>query len=140
MYIDFSDMEEKEVKDYKPGVYEVQVVNAEEQTTKSSGKSCLMVEFETQGEEMFKIKHWFYFTPKAKSIFKNFMYAIGLCEENEKEGIKFDLDDLLGARLQVELVKDEEGKYLQLKPWSCKAINGLATPTKKADTEEEVPF
>lgn len=136
MKIDFSDAVETPKKEYKAGVYTVQVVKAEEGTSKS-GTPSLMVEFETKGEEVFNVKHWFYITPKAKTILKNFLSAVGVCAEDEKGGIDVNADDLLGARLQVELVKGDKG-YLELKPWSCKKIEGGNVAVAK-DTEE-VPF
>lgn len=135
MKIDFSDVVETPKKEYKAGVYTVQVVKVEEGTSRG-GTPSLMVEFETKGEEMFKVKHWFYITPKAKSILKNFLAAVGICTEDEKGGVEVNPNDLLGAKLQLELVKGEKG-YLELKPWSCKKVEGGSVNT--ADTEE-VPF
>lgn len=138
MKIDFSDVVETPKKEYKEGVYTVQVVKVEEGTSRS-GTQSLMVEFETKGEEMFKVKHWFYLTPKAKSILKNFLYAVGVCAEDEKGGIEVNPDDLLGARLQVELVKDKDKGYLTLKPWSCKKIETATTTTSVVD-DGSIPF
>lgn len=147
MKISFKEIEEnvKTPKSYDAGVYEVQVVKAEEGQSKS-GTPHLFVEFETRGAETFNVKHWFYHTPKALSILLNFLSAVGIYQEGNKDDLEYSPDDLLGAILEVEFVKDDEGKYLVLKPWSCKAVSGLATPAKKptpkkvVEEDTEVPF
>lgn len=146
MLIKFSEIEQnvKPQKSYDAGIYEVQVVKAEEGHSKS-GTPHLFVEFETRGEETFNVKHWFYQTPKALSILLNFLGAVGIYDKNSKEDLQYSPDDLLGAILKVEFVKDDEGKYLVLKPWSCEAVGGLTTQKTKKKEEttlggEEVPF
>lgn len=151
MKISFKDIQEnvKPQKEYKEGVYQVKVVNATDGTA-NSGTEYLEVEFETIGEEVFKVRKRFYKTPKALSILLNFLSAVGFYDDKSKDDVDFENDDLLGAVLQVEFVKGEENeqgkRYLELKSWSCKAVSGLATPAKKPtpkkveEDTEDVPF
>ena len=134
MKISFKTIEEnvKEFKTHEAGVYNVQVVKAEFGESKN-GTEFLKVEFETRGEDVFKVSHWFYNTPKALSILTNFLSAIGLYDKDAKKDINFDTDDVIGANLQVEFVKDDDDKYLVLKPWTCKAV-------EKRVKEEVIPF
>ena len=144
MKITFSESQEstKNQKNYAVGKRKVQVVKAEEGKSKSSGTPSLMVEFQTQDNDNFKVKHWFYHTPKALSILLNFLSAVGIYDKNSKEDLDFTCDDLLGAVLEVEFVKDDEDKYLVLKPYSCKAVGGITT-SKKDDSilgGDTIPF
>ena len=156
MLIKFSDIEEnvKTQKEYKEGVYKVKVVNAVEGVS-NNGKEYLEIEFETIGEDVFKVRKRFYTSPKALSILLNFLSAVGLYDENNKDDVNFENDDLLGAVLEIELKKGEENaegkRYLEYVAWSAKAVSGLATPKKTATKEtkqkveydengEEIPF
>ena len=145
MLIKFTDIEEnvKPQKSYDAGIYEVQVVKAEEGHSKS-GTPHLFVEFETKGDVTFNVKHWFYQTPKALSILLNFLGAIGIYDKNSKEDLNYNPEDVIGARLKVEFEKDSDGKYLQLKPWSCEAVSGITTKKveKKVEVvdDSEIPF
>lgn len=151
MLITFKDSQEatkNSFKEYAEGVYQVKVIKATDGTA-NSGTEYLEIEFETIGEDVFKVRNRFYKSPKALSILLNFLSAVGIYDPNSKEDLRFENDDLLGSILKVEFVKgeaNENGKqYLELKPWSCKAVSGLATP-KKAEKktellgEEEEPF
>jgi len=151
MLITFKDSQEatkNSFKEYAEGVYQVKVIKATDGTA-NSGTEYLEIEFETIGEDVFKVRNRFYKSPKALSILLNFLGAIGIYDKNSKEDLEFNNDDLLGSILKVEFVKgeaNENGKqYLELKPWSCEAVSGLATP-KKAEKktellgEEEEPF
>ena len=154
MLISFKEIEEnvKPQKNYDAGVYEVQVVKAEEGCS-NNGTPQLFVEFETRGVETFNVKHWFYKTPKALSILLNFLSAVGIYDKESKEDVNYSPEDLLGSILKVEFVKDNDNKYLVLKPWSCEAVGGLATPTPQETAnananandsvvvgDEEIPF
>ena len=127
-------------KEYAEGVYQVKVIKATDGTA-NSGTEYLEIEFETMGEDVFKVRNRFYKSPKALSILLNFLGAIGIYDKDSKEDLRFENDDLLGSILKVEFVKgeaNENGKqYLELKPWSCEAVSGLATP-KKAERKVEV--
>ena len=151
MLITFKDSQEatkNSFKEYAEGVYQVKVIKATDGTA-NSGTEYLEIEFETMGEDVFKVRNRFYKSPKALSILLNFLGAVGIYDKNSKEDLEFNNDDLLGSILKVEFVKgeaNENGKqYLELKPWSCEAVSGLATP-KKAEKktellgEEEEPF
>lgn len=154
MLIPLSDSQEatkNQFKEYAEGVYQVRVIKVTDGVA-NSGTKYLEVEFETMGEDVFKVRNRFYTSPKALSILLNFLGAVGIYDKNSKEDLKFENNDLLGAILKVEFVKgepNENGKqYLELKPWSCEAVSGIATPKKvepvKAETEvlgeEEYPF
>ena len=141
---------EKSRKEYKPGVYTVRIIDAEEGMSRS-GNEFLKVEFETMGEEVFKVKHWFFNTEKAVTILLNFLEAVGLYDKDAKKAVEFETDDLLGLVLKVEFVKGEENEngksYLQLKPWSCKAVEetkSKSVKSKKSDSdiidEDNIPF
>ena len=73
------------------------------------------------------------------------MSAIGIYDKTSTDDCNFNNEDLLGSVLKVEFVKGEpndNGKqYLELKPWTCEAIGGLATPKAKGNVvdEEEIP-
>ena len=151
MLITFKDSQEatkNSFKEYAEGVYQVKVIKANDGTA-NSGTEYLEIEFETMGEDVFKVRNRFYKSPKALSILLNFLGAIGIYDKNSQEDLRFENDDLLGSILKVEFVKgeaNENGKqYLELKPWSCEAVSGLAT-LKKAEKktellgEEEEPF
>lgn len=136
MLIPFKDSQkamENQSKEYAEGIYQVKVIKAEDGTAKS-GTEFLEVEFETMGEEVFKVRNRFYKSEKALSILLNFLSAIGIYDKNSTEDLNFENTDLLGSILQVEFVKGEpndKGKqYLELKPWSCEDVSGLATPQK----------
>lgn len=143
MKILFKDIQEnvKTPKEYKEGVYQVKVINATDGTA-DSGTDYLEVEFETMGEEVFKVRKRFYKTPKALSILLNFLSAVGIYDKDSQEDLEFENDDLLGSILKVEFVKgkaNEQGRqYLELKSWSCEAVSGLATPVKKETKKVEV--
>ena len=152
MLISFKDSQEamkSNFKDYAEGVYQVKVINVKEGKA-NSGTEYLEVEFETMGEDVFKVRNRFYKSQKALSILLNFLSAIGIYDKNSKEDLRFENDDLLGSILKVEFVKgesNENGKqYLELKPWSCEEVSGLASPkktekkTEVVGEEEEVPF
>lgn len=143
MLITFKDSQEatkNSFKEYAEGVYQVKVIKATDGTA-NSGTEYLEIEFETMGEDVFKVRNRFYKSPKALSILLNFLGAIGIYDKNSKEDLRFENDDLLGSILKVEFVKgeaNENGKqYLELKPWSCEAVSGLATP-KEAEKKAEV--
>ena len=143
MLITFKESQEatkNSFKEYAEGVYQVKVIKATDGTA-NSGTEYLEIEFETMGEDVFKVRNRFYKSPKALSILLNFLGAIGIYDKNSKEDLRFENDDLLGSILKVEFVKgeaNENGKqYLELKPWSCEAVSGLATP-KKAEKKAEV--
>ena len=151
MLITFKDSQEatkNSFKEYAEGVYQVKVIKATDGTA-NSGTKYLEIEFETMGEDVFKVRNRFYKSPKALSILLNFLSAVGIYDPNSKEDLRFENDDLLGSILKVEFVKgeaNENGKqYLELKPWSCEGVSGVATPKKaekKAELlgEEEEPF
>ena len=151
MLISFKDSQEamkSSFKEYAEGVYQVKVVKATDGVAQS-GTEYLEIEFETMGEDVFKVRNRFYKSQKALSILLNFLGAVGIYDKDSKEDLDFSNDDLLGSILQVEFVKGEpndNGKqYLGLKPWSCEAVSGLATPKKTTATsevigEEELPF
>ena len=151
MLIKFSESQEatkNSFKEYAAGVYQVKVIKATDGTS-NSGTEYLEIEFETMGEDVFKVRNRFYKSPKALSILLNFLSAIGVYDKDSKEDLEFDNNDLLGSILKVELVKgeaNEQGKsYLELKPWSCEAVSGLTTQKTKKKEEttlggEEVPF
>lgn len=153
MLITFKDSQEamkSTFKDYAEGIYQVKVIKATDGTA-NSGTEYLEIEFETMGEDVFKVRNRFYKSPKALSILLNFLSAVGIYDSNSKEDLEFDNDDLLGAVLKVEFVKGEpndNGKqYLELKPWTCEAVSGLATPKKSSgkkakvvEEDEEIPF
>lgn len=132
---------EKNQKEYEPGVYTVRVVSAEEGVS-GNGNEFLKVEFETMGDEIFKIKHWFFVTEKAVSILLNFLQAVGLYDKEAKKAVEFEPDDLLGLVCKIELVKgaeNENGKsYLEMKPWSCQPVDEVKT--KNNVDSDTVPF
>lgn len=132
---------EKSRKEYKPGAYTVKIIDAKEGLS-SNGNEFLKVEFETMGEEVFKVKHWFFNTERAVTILLNFLESVGLYDKDAKKAVEFETDDLLGLVLKVEFVKgeeDENGKsYLQLKPWSCKSVEetkSKSVKSKKSDSD-----
>lgn len=149
MLITFKDSQEamkSNFKDYAEGVYQVKVINVKEGKV-NSGTEYLEVEFETMGEDVFKVRNRFYKSSKALSILLNFLSAIGIYDKNSSEDLSFENDDLLGSILKVEFVKGEPNEngrqYLELKPWSCEAVSGLASPKtaeKKDEDSSEVPF
>ena len=151
MLISFKDSQEamkNSFKEYAEGVYQVKVVKATDGTAQS-GTEYLEIEFETMGKDVFKVRNRFYKSPKALSILLNFLSAVGIYDKDSKEDLDFNNDDLLGSILQVEFVKGEPNdngrQYLELKPWSCEAVSGLATPKKTTANsevigEEELPF
>lgn len=144
MLITFSESQEatkNSFKEYAEGVYQVKVIKATDGTA-NSGTEYLEVEFETMGEDVFKVRNRFYKSPKALSILLNFLGAIGIYDKDSKEDLEFDNNDLLGSILKVEFVKgeaNENGKqYLELKPWSCEGVSGLVTPKKTTAKKVEV--
>ena len=152
MLIPLSESQEatkNQFKEYAEGIYQVRVIKATDGIA-NSGTKYLEVEFETMGEDVFKVRNRFYTSQKALSILLNFLGAIGIYDKDSKEDLRFENNDLLGAILKVEFVKgepNENGKqYLEMKPWSCEAVSGLATPQKtsgkKADVidSDEIPF
>lgn len=149
MLITFKDSQEatkNSFKEYAEGVYQVKVIKATDGTA-NSGTEYLEVEFETMGEDVFKVRNRFYKSPKALSILLNFLGAIGIYDKNSQEDLRFENDDLLGSILKVEFVKgeaNENGKqYLELRPWSCEAVSGITTKkivTQKAEESEQDPF
>ena len=148
MLIKFDESQEamkKTFKEYAEGVYQVKVINATDGVAQS-GTKYLEIEFETIGEDVFKVRNRFYNSPKALSILLNFLSAVGIYDKDSKEDLDFDNDDLLGAVLKVEFVKGEpndSGKqYLELKPWSCEAVSGNTTTKKESKVigKDEVPF
>jgi hypothetical protein len=150
MLITFKDSQEatkNSFKEYAEGVYQVKVIKATDGTA-NSGTEYLEIEFETMGEDVFKVRNRFYKSPKALSILLNFLGAVGIYDKNSKEDLRFENDDLLGSILKVEFVKgeaNENGKqYLELKPWSCEAVSGIASPKKVEkrveDTDDSDPF
>ena len=150
MLISFKDSQkamEKTFKEHAEGVYQVKVINATDGVS-NSGTSYLEIEFETIGEDVFKIRNRFYNSPKALSILLNFLGAVGIYDKDSKDDLDFDNDDLLGAVLKVEFVKgkpNDEGKqYLELKPWSCEAVSGITTKKSEKKVEvvdnSEIPF
>lgn len=141
MLISFKDSQEamkNQGKEYAEGVYQVKVIKAEDGIA-NSGTEYLEIEFEVIGDEVFTVKNRFYKSPKALSILLNFLSAIEIYDKDSTEDLRFENEDLLGATLQVEFVKGEpndKGKrYLNLKPWSCKALSGKATKNS-----EVIPF
>lgn len=149
MLISFKDSQEatkNTFKEYAEGVYQVKVIKATDGTA-NSGTEYLEIEFETMGEDVFKVRNRFYKSPKALSILLNFLGAIGIYDKDSKEDLRFENDDLLGSILKVEFVKgeaNENGKqYLELRPWSCEAVSGITTKkivTQKAEESEQDPF
>ncbi len=149
MLITFKDSQEatkNSFKEYAEGVYQVKVIKATDGTA-NSGTEYLEIEFETMGEDVFKVRNRFYKSPKALSILLNFLSAIGIYDKDSKEDLRFENDDLLGSILKVEFVKgeaNENGKqYLELKPWSCEAVSGITTKkvvAQKVEDSEQDPF
>lgn len=145
MIITFKDSQkamENSFKEYAEGVYQVKVIKATDGKA-NSGTEYLEVEFETMGEDVFKVKNRFYKSEKALSILLNFLSAIGIYDKNSTDDLSFENEDLLGSILKVEFVKGEpndKGKqYLELKPWSCEEVSGIASP-KKSNITEQAPF
>lgn len=131
-------------KEYEEGRYTLRVVNAKEGVSQS-GTEYLEIEGEVIGEDTFKIRNRFYNTEKALSILLNFLSAVGFY--NEGEMVEFEPDDLLGAIFSVELVKGEPNdngrSYLELKPWTCEAveqINKSKKTTSKVEESDSMPF
>jgi len=149
MLITFKDSQEatkNSFKEYAEGVYQVKVIKATDGTA-NSGTEYLEIEFETMGEDVFKVRNRFYKSPKALSILLNFLGAIGIYDKNSKEDLRFENEDLLGSILKVEFVKgeaNENGKqYLELRPWSCEAVSSITTKktvTQKVEDSEQDPF
>lgn len=149
MLITFKDSQEatkNSFKEYAEGVYQVKVIKATDGTA-NSGTEYLEIEFETMGEDVFKVRNRFYKSPKALSILLNFLGAVGIYDKDSKEDLRFENDDLLGSILKVEFVKgeaNENGKqYLELKPWSCEAVSGITTKkivTQEVEDSEQDPF
>lgn len=153
MIITFKDSQEAMQNSYKEhaaGVYQVKIIKVTEGVWSQAKSEYLEVEFETMGEDVFTVKHRFTKSPKALSILLNLLSAVGIYDKNSQEDLSFQNDDLLGAVLKVEFVKGEPNsqgrQYLELKPWSCEEVGGLATPTaKKEDIQydengNEIPF
>ena len=143
MLITFKDSQEatkNSFKEYAEGVYQVKVIKAIDGTA-NSGTEYLEIEFETMGEDVFKVRNRFYKSPKALSILLNFLSAVGIYDKDSKEDLRFENDDLLGSILKVEFVKgeaNENGKqYLELRPWSCETVSGITT-SKKVEKKTEV--
>lgn len=142
----------KTFKEYEEGHYTLRVVAAKEGFSTNTGTEYLEVESETMGEDVFKIRKRYYNTEKALSIMLDFLSAIGFY--NEGEMVDFQPDDLLGSIYEADLVKgeaDDKGRqYLEIAPWTCEEVSGVATPAKKASkkteakdeliSEEEIPF
>ena len=149
MLITFKDSQEatkNSFKEYAEGVYQVKVIKVTDGTA-NSGTEYLEIEFETMGEDVFKVRNRFYKSPKALSILLNFLGAIGIYDKNSQEDLIFENDDLLGSILKVEFVKgeaNENGKqYLELRPWSCEAVSGITTKkvvAQKVEDSEQDPF
>ena len=140
MYISFDESQEamkNSFKEYAEGVYQVRIKKVTEGVWEQAKSEYLEVEFETMGDEVFTVRNRYTKSPKALSILLNLLSAVGIYDKDNKEGTHFENDDLLGAILKLELVKGEpnqNGKqYLEVKPWSCEAVSGLATPEKKEE-------
>jgi hypothetical protein len=154
MLITFKDSQEatkNEYKEHAEGVYQVKITKVTEGVWSQAKSEYLEVEFETMGEDVFTVRHRFTKSQKALSILLNLLSAVGIYDKDSKEDLRFENDDLLGSILKVEFVKGDvnaNGKqYLELKPWSCEEVSGLASPKtaeKKTEDEligeEEVPF
>ena len=135
----------KQFKEHEEGVYTVRIVNAKEGVSKNTGTEYLEIEGEVIGEDTFKIRNRFYNTEKALSILLNFLSSVGFY--NEGEMVELEPDDLLGLIFSVELVKgepDNNGRsYLELKPWTCEAveqINKSKKTTSKVEESDSMPF
>lgn len=131
-------------KEYEEGRYTLRVVNAKEGVSQS-GTEYLEIEGEVIGEDTFKIRNRFYNTEKALSILLNFLSAVGFYTEGEM--VEFEPEDLLGCIFEVELVKGEPNEngrsYLELKPWTCEAveqINKSKKTTSKVEESDSMPF
>lgn len=150
MLIKFTDIEEnvKTQKEYKEGRYVVRITKAVEE--QPIGKTpYLEVTFETTEDNIFSVKKRFYQSPKALSILLNLLSACGLYDNNSKEDLELNPDDLVGCTLDVEFKKGEENadgkRYLEYQAWSAKAVSGIATHKKVENTmlgteEDNVPF
>ena len=105
MLITFKDSQEatkNSFKEYAEGVYQVKVIKATDGTA-NSGTEYLEIEFETMGEDVFKVRNRFYKSPKALSILLNFLGAVGIYDKNSQEDLRFENDDLLGSILKLNL-------------------------------------
>lgn len=155
MLIKFSESQEatkKTFKEYPEGIYQVKIIKVSEGVWEQAKSEYLEVEFETMGEDVFTVRNRYTKSPKALSILLNLLSAIGIYDKDSKEDLEFENDDLLGSILKLELVKGEPNsdgrQYLEVKPWTCEEVSGLATPkkattVKKAETvddTESVPF
>lgn len=147
MKITFTESQEaikNSYKDYPEGVYQVKIVKVTEGVWSQAKSEYLEVEFETMGEEVFTVRHRYTKSPKALSILLNLLSAIGIYDKDSQEDLDFNNDDLLGAVLKLELVKGEPNangrQYLEVKPWSCEAVSGVATTKVEMAKPEEYPF
>ncbi len=129
-------------KEYKEGKYKVRITKAIEGVSDLQKTPYLELTFETVEGDIFSIRNRFYLTEKAMSNLLNLLAAIDIYDKDKKEDLNFEPNDLLGALLEVEFVKGEPNKdgkrYLEYKPWSAKAVSGVATPEK--DETQEIPF
>lgn len=156
MLITFKESQEamqNQGKDYAEGIYQVRIKKVTEGVWQQAKSEYLEVEFETMGDEVFTVRNRYTKSAKALSILLNLLSAIGIYDKDSPDDLRFENDDLLGAVLKLELVKGEpnqNGKqYLEVKPWSCEPVSGLATPTPTSTEtnndnvvvgEEEYPF
>lgn len=129
MLIKFENIQKAEEnnKSYDPGKYNVRIIKVEEKTSQA-GNDYIRITYETIGENVFKINaNYFPDSEKALSILLNVLSAVGLYDKNNPSELNFDNNDLLGRKLELELVlgeaQDNGKQYLEVKPWSANIVN-----------------
>lgn len=118
----------------KPGIYTVEIVNAEEKIS-TNAKECWQVTFKIIEDNVYegkKINNWFYFTEKALPRFKLFCEALGEYDVEADEDVTIYPEDLLEKKLKIRI--EIEGRKINV------AFDGFYKYEETNFEEEDLPF